>query len=93
MDMTNCPVDDTQTAVSDFERFVGMVGTGFWKAPVILQQLKDGVTSKILKVTLTYSSRKCTAWHDVLFRPHTEEVGSNISISVVKVWGNSGLTH
>lgn len=30
--------------VADFECSVGVVGTGFWRAPEILQQLKDGVS-------------------------------------------------
>lgn len=38
--------------VADFECSVGVVGTGFWRAPEILQQLKDGVSMADVKFTM-----------------------------------------
>ncbi|KAG0609943.1 hypothetical protein M758_7G026200 [Ceratodon purpureus] len=37
--------------VADFECSLGVVGTGFWRAPEILQQLKDGISSSHVKFT------------------------------------------
>ena len=37
--------------VIDYECSMGVVGTGFWRAPEILQQLKDGICGSKLKFT------------------------------------------
>ena len=40
--------DSSDITITDFECSIGVMGTGFWRAPEILQQLKDGIpTSKI----------------------------------------------
>ncbi|KAG0559878.1 hypothetical protein KC19_10G136200 [Ceratodon purpureus] len=42
---------DVKATVVDYECSVGVVGTGLWRAPEILQQLKDGVKSSKLEFT------------------------------------------
>lgn len=48
------PSKGIETLVTDFECSVGVIGTGFWRAPEILQQLKDGVPGS--EVTFTRES-------------------------------------
>ena len=44
--------DSSNITITDFECSIGVMGTGFWRAPEILQQLKDGIPT--LKIRFSF---------------------------------------